>query len=662
MSDFNAFLTRFKSHLGSINTTQIPEHRIQKSFESILFTAAHEPNWQKLVSSTDIPHHLKIIESLLVNDVSDTLQSCTELFISQDMLQDLLRVSESNSPIGFRKDVLRFFASITSLLDGKILYQHNIHRPALFLIKQNEPEFEDILLEMQYNLSSKIRELPQLLNVFFIKNNAPKNVPSESIEAGNASNSNTKTLNTSPKNKLSILKNQKTRTHEFPLFDNLLQHIHQSDHQGETARMAILFLFELDDGDLAKYILDSDFCDVSIAALGGLFNQLPQQIPLESSPSFQLKSFNEDLDSFLKLVEFIQKIILVCPHESISIKLLDNLKCVFLDNIFKSCIVGASDFDGTMAANLFYINQILILINQEDISRIFANFLLYSDDEEDFPGSPESINSEYKLNVRDILLSKMASLSEQVVVAVLKLFYTFLANHNQTSIYLLIEKLPKNSANVCLAPVNEQISAITQLFTFLDSESNSSGIHSIQSYLSDAEKRLETHSIKLRQGSFSSRKLLFESLKNEATLKQEELSSSLEDQVQDLSRDTTLRKFLLKLTTFFSHSYTINVALTNLLAQLSTQPSQQLKILLYYSKENLSFIPILGKLASEIIEFKNSTSDFDERLKNVRKILYSGSTRVSYEVLDVDHEFLKNVVLLEGFVKEISAILILESI
>lgn len=47
--------------------------------------------------------------------------SCTERFLNNDMLADLLRISENDVPVGFREEVIKFLTTLISVLDGKIL-------------------------------------------------------------------------------------------------------------------------------------------------------------------------------------------------------------------------------------------------------------------------------------------------------------------------------------------------------------------------------------------------------------------------------------------------------------------------------------------------------------------------------------------------------------
>jgi hypothetical protein len=77
--------------------------------------------------------------------------------------------------------------------------------PALHLMRQCsiDHRYDDLLLEMEYNIVSKFEEHPELLQIFFMKSFiAPKNVSRNSIAAGKFTS--TSSLNTSPSRKPSM--------------------------------------------------------------------------------------------------------------------------------------------------------------------------------------------------------------------------------------------------------------------------------------------------------------------------------------------------------------------------------------------------------------------------------------------------------------------------
>ncbi|KAJ3062493.1 hypothetical protein HDU99_005197, partial [Rhizoclosmatium hyalinum] len=170
---------------------------------------------------------------------------------------------------------------------------------------------------------------------------------------------------------------------------------------------------------------------------------------------------------------------------------------------------SSSDFDGSTVAALFYMTKMAETLKEECLVAIFTQFLLSSDavDEEEEtdeakkkafrksmnrrsvirPSSalmmsnplapmmnrpqspfvtaqpPTSIpKKDIKLQIRDILLSKLASLSEEVVIATLHLLRTLLQHHPVRTTSLLIERLPHSDASTTSPTL--KISAQTHLW------------------------------------------------------------------------------------------------------------------------------------------------------------------------------------------------------
>ncbi|KAJ3217740.1 hypothetical protein HK099_005358 [Clydaea vesicula] len=751
-----SWLLGFTTRLGALpKVPQKPSEKLQNIWEQIIFQTKLEINWSKNCVQTIIPSLLQQIFDILVKESAVTEGGvdggCTEMFLNNDMLADLIRISENDVPVGFREEVIRFLTNLISVLDGKLLIQNSIHRPVLHLIRQctigKEHKYDDLMLELEYNVTSKIREFPNLLHIFFIKNFVPKNVSKESVSAGKASETST-TLNVSPSrlktNKEAYnAENPVTEGYEFLLFDHLIRFLHQDGQNGDIARTAFLFLLELNDADLMQFVIKSDFSTVLIAGLGGLFSQLPVTLPISNQKGkraqVDLMHFHEDLDAFLKLLEFVQRLVLVCPSIEVIDTILSDLNKTFLDSIVQSSIANSSDYDGTAAAYIFYLNQMLLIINEEKLSLCFCNFLLNShdDDVKDYSaGSIETMNyqiDDIRLYLRDIILSKMNSLSEEVVLTTLTLFQTLLSFHSTHSIPLLFKGLPKTEIAdkrkaAVKIDVRQHLKALDTIFSIIPAEFPSNGTQSLASYVLEVQRTNSTYSRGLRKGlsvlttmeqntkvkknlleTFESNKNKVEPVRdstNKIETKQQRLSiyskneENFKKQLNELIKDVTFKKFINKFSTFFAHSFEINVILTGLICQLLSAPEPLIYISMFFSEsflrinENINreegelngkileseicnLLTVFAKLKLEIEEFKKeiSPAEFEKNLLITRNKIFqknlnflgSGSTAIedrpmqqftSLSDLDLDKEFFKNVILLEEFSKELIAILI----
>lgn len=177
--------------------------------------------------------------------------------------------------------------------------------------------------------------------------------------------------------------------------------------------------------------------------------------------------------------------------------------------------------------------------------------------------------------------------------------------------------------------------------------------------------------------------------------------SQLKEWMLDLSKDATLRKLMVKFGNFFSHSYEINLALTGVFAQLAVAPIPLLYMYLFSADILLgssytSIYSILIQLRREVEERRSSIANFDSLLASTKAFMFQDTTNkpslmsmgggdwlrkgsplptpppplktpasagfisdTAVGELDLDAEFLKNVVVLEECVKELLAILVL---
>jgi hypothetical protein len=187
------------------------------------------------------------------------------------------------------------------------------------------------------------------------------------------------------------------------------------------------------------------------------------------------------------------------------------------------------------------------VINEYQLSRCFSKFLLHSDDEgqeEDLDHvvyADEMSSQEIRLHLRDILVSKLNSLSEEVVTTTLLLFGSLVRFHNGTCIDLLFEKLPKQVAPIQIS-IQQHTTALDQCKGLLRNTTSVSGAHSLLTYLNEAEKMRNSYRRGLRRGvSMSTRAQPKSLLPSRVSGDGDGL-----EQLRQLGKDTVLRKFINK--------------------------------------------------------------------------------------------------------------------
>ncbi|KAJ3100823.1 hypothetical protein HDU96_010202 [Phlyctochytrium bullatum] len=750
--------------------------KFQRAWDSIIVDFQTESNWGRHVSETDIVKNLQNMVDILLKEraISDggvEPGGCTELFLNEDIMAQLVKISENDVPIGFRGEVIRFLNNLVSVLDPNILIQNAIHRPTLTLLRlsmgDKEILYEDDLVELGYDIAQKIHEHKELLYIFFSRIHVPRNVPRESIVAGQA------VVGKAAEDEAAVQQQQpKPSEHEFLLFDYLLRYVHLEGHRGDFAREGCLFLVELATGDLDDYIVSTDFASSVVAGLGGLYSQLPPTLPngvtwgesirghgtTQGGRRGGLEAFKGDMEAFLHILRYIQGILLRSPSSKITKAVLLALKDTFLENIVQSSITNASDFDGTTVSVLFYIHQMLMAIREDELSSLFTAFLLSGDDEEEpaddgdadkrseSHGAPEDL----RLGLRDILISKLSSLSEEVVAATLTVFQTLLSLHSHYSLHLLIERLPfpksgyarplkflwgempsmNSKIRVELkdsiwTDIQDHLFLVSRYFALVPNEASfvpnaedsvfATNVYpeeaSLGAYLSEAEVFVKSHFVRHRRAQAAPPSIMSRgsSLPNQQPDAPEPRSfpgasagtgadsgniggllpagSVIRSAMIDLARDTTLRKLLTKFANFFGHSFEINIALTGVISQLASAPVPLLYMYLFASDILLgpnfpSLHTIVVRLRREIEERRSTLPQFDAMLSKARADLFSQKSiafgiganaeiwpwrrkdAVQYNVsraygeVDLDAEFMKNVIVLEETIKELLSILV----
>jgi hypothetical protein len=420
------------------------------------------------VDQTVIPQKLREMVDMLVDEEAreegDTPGVCMEYFLKHGLLHYLVNVSEKmDYPQGIRRESIRTIASMVDILDDKFLVQSVVHTPTIKLLKfcvlderQSELDHE-YLVDLMYKICSKIHSVPGLLDIFFHKLTTPQ-----------------KTTPPSSSGKV-----DPPPEYEFLLFTYLLRFVHQDDF----ARTGLLFLIEMATDKLGDFILTSDFATIVAASLDALYSQLPRKLiikdehEINSTPaSFLLgqdldarafpndeygiehsssKTFKDQLDSFLKLLEFCQDVLLRCPNDAISERLLQCIRMTFLKNVLYPSILECSDVDGSSVAVISYIDLILQTVHQQDLATVILGFLMDRSDEEDeelilakltmasptkstmhhfkcdttqFKSAPYVTEVE-RYTLKDLIFSQLKSSSQPTVIATLKLLKTLIVKH-----------------------------------------------------------------------------------------------------------------------------------------------------------------------------------------------------------------------------------------
>jgi hypothetical protein len=407
------------------------------------------------------------------------------------------------------------------------------------------------------------------------------------------------------------------QSNRFPILDELVQFVHLEGEKGEQARVAFELLVKLEPLEIQEYIAKSEFCGIVIASLCGLYCQLPETIGKVV-----------DLKAFVSFYEFVQS----CITHSKGVtqaSLLQQFQTLFLDQVVQSGIQSASDFDGSTNAWIFYTRTMIDLTHDTNMLQAITISLFKESDDGD------------ELNSRDILLSKLTSLSEVVVVGVLQLISTVIKKWDG-AIFVLFRGLEKQDE--MHIEVGDHVQIVEK---WMHVCSNKQGL---ESYVSDAIFQMEE---------FAKRRTTVTIEDDNGQLEKEQGNNY--DQLETLQSCSLWTKLHDKLQTFFSQSMAINLALTGLLRTIAIEPHPVVYKLFFYSEKNV--YDHVQVLCREIPQNGSGRIRMELIKKDVeRGTAVVGTTQGEGRVVEEwnqEREIVKNCVVLEEFVKEIVGCLLM---
>ncbi|KAF8575555.1 hypothetical protein K439DRAFT_1419710 [Ramaria rubella] len=248
----------------------------------------------KGIASTDVPAHLKLMLDALVWESTraeeGTTGQCLEYLLKNDVLGNLVRLSESDRPFGIQAQVLRTVANMVVLLDEQFLVHSAVHKAVLRLLRgcvgdqieeqvdgrakpmgaasnvaRSAPsEYEEDLVDLLCILCSRIRNYRELLMIFFHDKHwfqsqlqtvqevededeeeeddahGEKLIDDSTVRRASSPTPSQATITSAPASSA-----HKKTEYEFLLFNYLLRFVHREGRIGDFARAGLLFLMDV---------------------------------------------------------------------------------------------------------------------------------------------------------------------------------------------------------------------------------------------------------------------------------------------------------------------------------------------------------------------------------------------------------------------------------
>ncbi|KZV64947.1 hypothetical protein PENSPDRAFT_639005 [Peniophora sp. CONT] len=260
------------------------------------------------IKFTDVPAHLTTLADLLVSESTHQQEGatgqCLEYMLKNDVLGQLVRLSETDRPYGIQAEVLRTVQNMVILMDEQFLVHSAVHKAVLRLLRNcvgddlqeqldnrskkvmgaggnsvrtSPSEYEEDLVNLLCILCSRIRTFRELLMIFFHDKHWFHSEPLFSVEEEDEEDEmdededegeeddeptirhelpgaegqdtestapSTKTTVTSLPPSISASAPAKSE-YEFLLFNYLLRFVHREGKIGEFARAGLLFLMDV---------------------------------------------------------------------------------------------------------------------------------------------------------------------------------------------------------------------------------------------------------------------------------------------------------------------------------------------------------------------------------------------------------------------------------
>ncbi|KAH6626738.1 Retinoic acid induced 16-like protein-domain-containing protein [Chaetomium sp. MPI-SDFR-AT-0129] len=332
-----------------------------------------------------------------------------------------------------------FAASLTNLL-VRITGANSIRLGA---------DTEARVVELAFNITTKIRLEPDILTAWFKSHNAgladSRPLGQRERFAG------------------------RTQKQDFPLFYLLMDYIHHEGKIGDFARTGLLYIIEAASSSvsLEQWIVESDLSTLMATGLGALYSQLsrklvidhpPNELPpilafsdyqhpksnyeIVSSCSFQ---FQAHLDTFLSHLLFWQDVLNHCRSVEVKSTLLEHFQVIFLQQLLYPSLLESSDVDGgSSVAVLTYLRRILESLDHPDMVNLILHYLLGLPDivgsvKTNAGGAVSAARKRKSLDLATMMASKGEAAADPLLFNLVDLILACLRSQNNQTVYVTLQ-------------------------------------------------------------------------------------------------------------------------------------------------------------------------------------------------------------------------------
>ena len=391
------------------------------------------------------------------------------------------------------------------------------------------PDTETKVVEMAFNVTTKIRLQPVILDAWFSTAGA------------------TTTQEGQGQHQLEGRERFEGRTQkqDFPLFYVLMDYIHHEGKIGDFARTGLLYIIEAASasGPLEQWIVESDLSTLMATGLGALYSQLSRKLVIDYLPheippvlamsdyqhptsSYEIVSscspqFQAHLETFMSHLMFWQDVLNHCRSVEIKSTLLEHFQAIFLQQLLYPSLLESSDIDGgSSVAVITYLRRILESLDHPDMINLILHYLLALPDAPAPEKRSAAISAARKrksmdlqtmlaetsdlsvtpllFNLVDLVLACLHSHSQQTIHVTLQLVSTILKRHHRYAVLTLLqtERVPGLAAGRTVGAHSQEVEYLMSLAGSVGGQDNFDEVY--ENMLKDTTARLESHSCSLK--------------------------------------------------------------------------------------------------------------------------------------------------------------------
>ncbi|KAI5779729.1 Retinoic acid induced 16-like protein-domain-containing protein, partial [Geopyxis carbonaria] len=538
--------------------------------------------------------HVKRLTALLLEEEKSSARLCINFCYEQQVFIALSKIGQGGSP-GVVRECIAAFATLIDNEDEDFLGNESFAQSLIEFLAatsaRSTPDYEGEFVELLFSIAAKIRLNPEILRVWFTREEGHGGSGFESLE---------------PQQKFAGITNKE----DFPLFYLLIDYVHHEGRVGDFARTGLLYIIEATSSseELEQWIVESDLATLMASGLGALYSQLSRKLvvtyPTEDPPTILVLSdfstpppafgaeistspeFQTHLDTFLSYLVFWQDVLEHCRSAEVKQTLLDHFQILFLQQLLYPSLLESSDIDGgSSVAVLTYVRVVLDTLEHADMIHLVLSYLMNLPEKPvlesptismvkrrqslDLLSQVAKASSEIEnptpaiYNLVDLIMTSLGSKSQQTVSATLRLVSTILRKHYPYSMNTLLKIAPVSSSAPArtIGAHEEELDILFTMVTDLSEENNAA--QSYEDHLKDCAVLLESHPCSAR---LLDLKKTFE-LAGKSSASQDQLARMHMHTISP--HDPLLRNLIDLLATFFSNTVETNLVLTCVIIDLA---------------------------------------------------------------------------------------------